>query len=140
MFIWDEESEKTLKNMWADGVSASKIAKHLGTTKGSIVGKVRRMKLEGRQSPIGQKVKTPAPKAAPKETLQPVIPKPVQKIERRVKVSVSTPSNVLIKTCQFPIGDPKKPGFRFCEKPAKLGKPYCMDCCKVAYITILKAA
>lgn len=33
------------------------------------------------------------------------------------------------KGCRFPIGDPMKPGFRFCgKKPAKPWKPYCPAC------------
>lgn len=35
--------------------------------------------------------------------------------------------------CQWPIGDPRNPDFRFCNDPAAPGKPYCAHHCAVAY-------
>jgi GcrA cell cycle regulator len=37
------------------------------------------------------------------------------------------------RTCQYPHGDPKDPGFRFCGKRAKTGKSYCEEHCAVCY-------
>jgi GcrA cell cycle regulator len=37
------------------------------------------------------------------------------------------------KTCSWPMGDPKQPGFHFCGEPAEMGKPYCHQHCHVAY-------
>jgi len=37
------------------------------------------------------------------------------------------------KTCSWPMGDPKQPGFHFCGEPAEIGKPYCNQHCHVAY-------
>ena len=37
------------------------------------------------------------------------------------------------KTCSWPMGDPKQPGFHFCGEPAEIGKPYCHQHCHVAY-------
>jgi GcrA cell cycle regulator len=37
------------------------------------------------------------------------------------------------KTCSWPMGDPKQPGFHFCGEPAEIGKPYCSQHCHVAY-------
>jgi GcrA cell cycle regulator len=37
------------------------------------------------------------------------------------------------KTCSWPMGDPKQPGFHFCGEPAEVGKPYCASHCHVAY-------
>lgn len=38
------------------------------------------------------------------------------------------------KTCQWPIGDPRQPRFRFCNEPVVEGKPYCAKHCAKAYV------
>ena len=47
--------------------------------------------------------------------------------------SPRTASHVGSKTCSWPMGDPKQPGFHFCGEPAEAGKPYCGHHCHVAY-------
>ena len=47
--------------------------------------------------------------------------------------STRTASHVGSKTCSWPMGDPKQPGFHFCGEPAEIGKPYCANHCHVAY-------
>jgi GcrA cell cycle regulator len=37
------------------------------------------------------------------------------------------------KSCSWPVGDPKQPGFHFCGEPAEIGRPYCANHCHVAY-------
>jgi GcrA cell cycle regulator len=37
------------------------------------------------------------------------------------------------RTCSWPVGDPKQPGFHFCDEPAEIGKPYCSQHCHLAY-------
>jgi GcrA cell cycle regulator len=37
------------------------------------------------------------------------------------------------KSCSWPVGDPKQPGFHFCGEPAESGRPYCPNHCHVAY-------
>lgn len=49
---WTEEMVEELKKLWAEGVTTSAIGKRLGISKNSIVGKVHRLGLEGRPSPI----------------------------------------------------------------------------------------
>jgi GcrA cell cycle regulator len=36
-------------------------------------------------------------------------------------------------TCQWPIGEPGTPSFRFCDAPALAGMPYCEKCAEKAY-------
>lgn len=41
-----------------------------------------------------------------------------------------------VRECQWPIGEPKRPGFHFCGRPDVVaGKPYCEEHYKVAYET-----
>ncbi len=49
---WTDERVETLKKMWAEGQSASKIAKELGgVTRNAVIGKVHRLGLSNRVGP-----------------------------------------------------------------------------------------
>lgn len=37
------------------------------------------------------------------------------------------------KSCSWPMGDPKQPGFHFCGESAEPGRPYCAQHCAIAY-------
>lgn len=37
-------------------------------------------------------------------------------------------------SCRWPIGEPRTAGFRYCDAPALMGKPYCAACCAKAYV------
>ena len=48
---WTDERVETLKRMWAEGQSASQIAKELGgVTRNAVIGKVHRLGLSNRTS------------------------------------------------------------------------------------------
>nr|HQU70336.1 GcrA family cell cycle regulator [Albidovulum sp.] len=67
---WTDERVETLKKMWADGQSASQIAKELGgVTRNAVIGKVHRLGLSNRVGAAPEpapkaKAAEPAPKAA----------------------------------------------------------------------------
>ena len=62
---WTDERVETLKKMWAEGQSASQIAKELGgVTRNAVIGKVHRLGLSNRVG--GPTEPTAAPAAAPK--------------------------------------------------------------------------
>lgn len=82
---WTEEMIEQLKKMWDEGLTTGEIGRRLNVSKNSIVGKVHRLGLSGRPSPIkrknpeteAQKPKAEKPKVAP-------APKEV-KTEKKVK-------------------------------------------------------
>ena len=85
---WTDERVETLKRMWAEGQSASQIAKELGgVTRNAVIGKVHRLGLSNRVGGAGGKEEdeeTPvaaAPKAAeppkPAAPAEPVAAAPV---------------------------------------------------------------
>ena len=89
--------------------------------------------------PIAQVPVPPA--AAPARPLQvaPVVPPspvpvrtPVSLPARSSTPAASRPAN----TCQWPIGEPGKPNFRFCGNGPAPGKPYCPDHCGRAYVRV----
>lgn len=70
---WTDERVELLKTMWADGKSASQIAKELGgVTRNAVIGKVHRLGLSNRASP--GKTEEPAEKPAPKAVAKPEPP------------------------------------------------------------------
>jgi len=54
--------------------------------------------------------------------------------------SVAAPVPLVVigaaRACQWPFGDPHKPGFHFCEAPSMMPRSYCPDHCKLAYMKI----
>ena len=56
---WTEDRVATLTKLWAEGLSASQIAKELGeVTRNAVIGKVHRLGLSGRAKPSRPKRKT----------------------------------------------------------------------------------
>ena len=68
---WTEERVSELKKLWAEGHSASQIAKRLGSvTRNAVIGKVHRLGLSGRATP-SRPVKRPPRLARPKPQVMP---------------------------------------------------------------------
>ena len=68
---WTEERVAELKKLWAEGHSASQIAKRLGSvTRNAVIGKVHRLGLSGRATP-SRPVKRPPRLARPKPQVMP---------------------------------------------------------------------
>ena len=52
---WTDEMVEDLRRMWKEGLTTGEIGKRLNVSKNSIVGKVHRLGLSGRPSPIKKK-------------------------------------------------------------------------------------
>ena len=113
--VWTDDKIKNLKKLWLKGATTAEIAKKLGLSKNSIIGKVHRLNLENRPSPIK--------KAAPVKKVK----TPVRKPERIGIMELK------LNTCRWPIGDPTDDDFHFCGKNTVMGKPYCAEHCAMAY-------
>ena len=75
---WTDERVETLKRMWAEGQSASQIAKELGgVTRNAVIGKVHRLGLSNRNDEAPEAA-APAPEAKPAAAAAPAAaaPKP----------------------------------------------------------------
>ena len=70
---WTDEMVEQLKKMWHEGLTTGEIGKRLNVSKNSIVGKVHRLGLSGRPSPIKKKEEEApqAPKNVEKKNTQP---------------------------------------------------------------------
>ena len=75
---WTDERVETLKKMWAEGQSASQIAKELGgVTRNAVIGKVHRLGLSNRVGPGGA-VEEEVVEEAPVAAAPAPAPKPVE--------------------------------------------------------------
>ncbi|MCQ8279891.1 GcrA family cell cycle regulator [Acetobacteraceae bacterium KSS8] len=53
-FNWTDDRDATLRREWEAGTASGEIARRLGTSKNSVIGRVHRLKLASRGSPIGR--------------------------------------------------------------------------------------
>ncbi len=81
---WTDEMVEDLKTMWKQGLTTAEIGKRLGVSKNSIVGKVHRLGLSGRPSPIKKK-ETPATAPSTPEVKKSTKEK-VTKVEKTEKI------------------------------------------------------
>ena len=152
---WTEERVAELKKLWAEGHSASQIAKRLGSvTRNAVIGKVHRLGLSGRATP-SRPVKRPPRLARPKPQQMPrqvartgntalavreaAAPAPHVEAESSIEpqrlpngdmVTVLTVKDTM---CKWPIGDPADASFGFCGHATHDGAVYCAEHARVAF-------
>ncbi len=149
---WTEEMVEGLRQMWLEGLTANEIAKRLGVSKNSIVGKVHRLCLKARPSPIKKKEDeteietateavaevTPAELA---EDAKLVEEEPIKE-NTAVKKHKSGHHVKLVEldshTCRWPLGDPRDEDFCFCGKKVRMGQTYCEEHANMAYVKATK--
>ncbi len=102
---WTDERVEILTKMWAEGNSASQIAKELGgVTRNAVIGKVHRLGLSNRVTTSNSKKSESNAKSAPKNS-----PKAKQKT-RKIEVSEPKLDNVTSLRRQIiPAGQPLPP-------------------------------
>lgn len=159
---WTDERVELLKNLWAEGLSASQIAAQIGgISRNAVIGKVHRMKLSsrGRATP---------PAARPKKTQRPAVNNnratarpsasrapavvgatalqtqfepeaavlPAIRAETDVVVPIARKlalTELTEKTCKWPIGDPLSEAFHFCGNQSSEAGPYCSYHARMAF-------
>ena len=113
---WTDERVETLKKMWAEGQSASQIAKELGgVTRNAVIGKVHRLGLSNRVGGGGvaeaDDDASPAPRteAAPRATepVRSADPAPRAPVERTAPATAVTP--IPMRKAIIPAGQPLPP-------------------------------
>jgi len=151
---WTEDRVEVLTKLWAEGLSASQIAKQLGgVTRNAVIGKVHRLGLSGRAKPSNPSKKAARAKRAttararPRTTRAPSAPRkprpavaaappPPPPIEAKPMANGEYATILTIRDhmCKWPIGDPSTSEFRFCgRKTADKDEPYCTAHSRVAY-------
>jgi GcrA cell cycle regulator len=142
--MWSDERVALLRKLWAEGLSASQIAKQLGqVTRNAVIGKVHRLGLAGRATP-SRPAKRPvraarprlvgpsAPRLRPAFTAVPALDTPQLEPLRFDDGRTANVLSLSERMCKFPIGDPNDTSFAFCGRDATCG-PYCQDHARLAY-------
>jgi GcrA cell cycle regulator len=144
---WPDETVAVLRQLWAEGHSTAEIGRRLQRSKNAVVGKAHRLDLPGRESPIRRKGgdQTPRPpRHRPVPKLADMMPvastpptPPARPLAPRATTDRQTPAtpatNRRTHSCCWPLGEPGRPGFRFCDAPAVPGRPYCDAHARLAY-------
>ncbi len=155
---WTDDRVELLKNLWAEGLSASQIANRLGgVTRNAVIGKVHRLGLSGRTTT--SRAKAPRTRRRPVHTqnrparpqlrshgnlaLKPsydtdaeeeleLVPAQIQElvIPLNERASILTLDET---RCRWPIGDPGDEEFHFCGRSSDVGAPYCEFHSQIAY-------
>ena len=121
---WTDERVETLKKMWAEGQSASQIAKELGgVTRNAVIGKVHRLGLSNRvgggkdeaedEAPAVAAKPEPMARPTPEPRPEPAAAAPRPAPERPAAAAApAAPSNVMplpIRKAIIPAGQPLPP-------------------------------
>jgi GcrA cell cycle regulator len=124
---WTQERVETLKQLWADGLSASEIAssKRLNTTRNAVIGKVWRLKVSARSwQPGPHKPRrangTPKPPPLPPRPKPPPPPTPIAPQMRELTIFRLQPHH-----CRWPLGNWLEPARLFCAADTHEGEIYC---------------
>ena len=140
-FDWTDQVVTRLRSLWAAGHSTAEIGRRLGVSKNAVVGKAHRLDLPARPSPIrrggsGKPRAAPRPRCPRLADLMPLRSVPAESAQpktARILPRIDAPVVLGKLPCCWPIGQPRTPSFRFCERPNQAGKPYCPEHCRVAY-------
>lgn len=151
---WDEDEsrERRLREMVAEGLSFSAIARALGTTRSAAIGKANRVGLSARARSTPNVSRAERRQArdrahdilkAPMIEPMPAFASSWRSTPRPVKPYVEPDSGeVPLVTsigdledhhCRWPIGDPRSESFGYCGHRKVRGMPYCEAHCRVAY-------
>lgn len=133
---WTPEREGLLKILWAQGLSASEIAKRLGgVSRNAVIGKRIRMGLPERDGSAPKQTRAEYAKA-----LGRALPAPILFIDRSRETGAARgPWNVRFidrneSHCRMFVGGESHETGLICGRGAYGEKPYCKDCCKIAYL------
>ena len=159
---WTDDRVATLTKLWAEGLSASQIAKQLGgVTRNAVIGKVHRLGLSGRAKPSSparkaaarkraassasrartaskskpKAVRAPSVPRAPRVVAKAPVPPPPPPLEAKPMSNgeFATIMTITEHMCKWPIGDPGADNFRFCGRKTDPEEPYCLAHSRVAY-------
>ena len=94
---WTDQMVEDLREMWKQGLTTAEIGKKLGVSKNSIVGKVHRLGLSGRPSPIKKKdtsAETEGKSVAPKDKVTKSEKESAKNVDASVKDKVKEAKSV----------------------------------------------
>lgn len=163
---WDKESIEKLKKYYADGLTMSQIASNLkGFSRNAVVGKIHRLNLVLRSTPVAKKPVAPKRKLRHTFTgatiIRPKVSKPLPpepegpKIRERIRLGVEFDDDVFFASwifnlkpalpemhkipnsgeCKWITGNVNDPHAKWCRKPTLGFSSWCEYHYKLVYIS-----
>ena len=135
---WTYERIEKLKQLWEEGLTASRIAAELGdVTRNAVIGKAHRLGLSGRMASkssnngisIIRKKRLNLAKSQKVIDISPVIDEPM---------NPTSFQDIKDGLCRWPLGEPEENDFMFCGRNTKEGVVYCQAHHKQAYQPLSK--
>lgn len=126
---WTPVLIERLTQLWSDGLTCSEIAAQIpGTTRSAVIGKVHRLGLPGRPSPVARGP-NPGPKKRPPPAVKPPsLPEPVPEEIEPLHIGMM---EIRDGQCKWPYGAGATT--TFCGHAITPGKPYCSEHCRQAF-------
>ncbi|MEO9230899.1 MAG: GcrA family cell cycle regulator [Devosia sp.] len=161
--VWDDPRNiETLTTMWTEGAPVIDIADACGTTRGSVIGKARRLKLPEHANSHNLRAVRPDHHRNRGQTNGAAIAARVDARQRSIALAErqharnehrregSVPEtdagmgvthlvgimDLTAHTCRWPAGDPLLPGFGFCGREPVPDKPYCAEHDRRAHVRL----
>lgn len=133
--LWSQWEKDQTRELWAQGLSASQIAKALNTgrSRNSVIGVIHRHGLSERRNE-----RRSATRTVSKDHLHRIRPKRVRTFEAsppvlRVVATELPPIDPTLTiygltqfTCRYPIGDPDQPDFTYCGRTCDAERAFCV--------------
>ena len=135
---WTYERVEKLKQLWEEGLTASRIAAELGeVTRNAVIGKAHRLGLSGRMASkksnggisIIRKKRVNISQNQKVINIAPVINEPMNPTDFE---------NIKDGLCRWPLGEPEEIDFKFCGRNTQEGFVYCQSHYKQAYQPLSK--
>ena len=135
---WTYERVEKLKQLWEEGLTASRIATELGeVTRNAVIGKAHRLGLSGRMASkksnggisIIRKKRINISQNQKVINIAPIINEPMNPTDFE---------NIKDGLCRWPLGEPEEIDFKFCGRNTQEGFVYCQSHYKQAYQPLSK--
>ena len=135
---WTYERVEKLKQLWEEGLTASRIAAELGeVTRNAVIGKAHRLGLSGRMASkksnggisIIRKKRVNISQNQKVINIAAVINEPMNPTDFE---------NIKDGLCRWPLGEPEEIDFKFCGRNTQEGFVYCQSHYKQAYQPLSK--
>jgi GcrA cell cycle regulator len=138
---WTPETEEVLRDLWAQGVSASIIATKIATTRNAVIGKAHRLGLNRRRPPqpplMGRHAVVRAARRTRKKEerkMEDSVPDPMFVEDERPPRGPLTIIELGYDDCRWPVAsDFRGVTSHYCGERRHGTDPYCAEHCRRAY-------